>query len=361
MIDPVLWKRHGADLLPGSLRLLDQTRLPCELVYVELDDLESIIDAIRRLVVRGAPAIGCAAAYGLAAVCQHSTASAAGAFLAEAEAASGRLAASRPTAVNLRWALERCLSALRPAASAGATVAGLKRLLIETAQGIFEEDLALSRAMGRHGLSLFEGRAGLGVITHCNAGGLATSGYGTALAPIYAAQEAGLAPRVYADETRPLLQGARLTAWELQRAGVEVTVLCDNMAAALMRQERIGFVIVGADRIAANGDTANKIGTYGLAILARHHGVPFYVAAPYSTIDLAIADGGGIPIEERSGEEVTHGFGRQTAPAGVGVWNPAFDVTPSELITGIVTERGTLRAPLGRSIREFMVSAGAGR
>lgn len=358
MIDPVTWKRLGDDVLPGRLRLIDQTRLPRELVYVELDELEPIIDAIRRLVVRGAPAIGCAAAYGLAAVCQHSQARTVAAFLAEAAATAARLAAARPTAVNLSWALERCLAQLREAAGPAGGPDALKRVLIDAAIAIFDEDVALSRAMGRHGMALFAGQTGMRVITHCNAGGLATSGYGTALAPIYAAQEAGLAPQVYADETRPLLQGARLTAWELQRAGVLVTVICDNMAAALMRQERIGFVIVGADRIAANGDTANKIGTYGLAITARHHGVPFYVAAPYSTIDMALPDGRGIPIEQRSGEEIRRGFGCQTAPAGVPVWNPAFDVTPAELIHGIITERGILQSPFPASIERFMQRAG---
>ncbi len=356
VIDPVTWVQQGADLLPGRVRLIDQTRLPRELVYVEMDDLEEIRDAIYRLVVRGAPAIGCAAAFGLAAVCQHSTAASGSAFLAEAAQVGARLASSRPTAVNLRWAVDRCLTALGLAAGATTTPATLKQSLIREALAIYEEDRELCRAIGRHGLELFGGRSGLGVITHCNAGGLATSGYGTALAPVYAAQAAGLAPRVYADETRPLLQGARLTAWELSRAGVDVTVICDNMAAALLRQEPIGFAIVGADRIAANGDTANKIGTYGLAVLARHHRVPFYVAAPYSTVDAGLADGAGIPIEQRSADEVRRGFGALTAPAEVKVWNPAFDVTPAELIDGIVTEKGILRPPFAASIRRFIDS-----
>jgi len=235
----------------------------------------------------------------------------------------------------------------------------MKRVLAAEAQAIYEEDLRLCQAIGRHGLGLFSGQRGLRVITHCNAGGLATSGVGTALAPIYEAQAAGLAPRVFADETRPLLQGARLTAWELRQAGVEVTVICDNMAGALMRQAPVGFAIVGADRIAANGDTANKIGTYGLAVLARHHGVPFYVAAPYSTIDLRLADGSGIPIEERSADEIRRGFGLATAPAEVKAWNPAFDVTPAELIAGIVTEKGILRPPFGEAICRFMDSGAA--
>jgi methylthioribose-1-phosphate isomerase len=359
IIDPVTWARQGAELLPGKVRLIDQTLLPRELTYVELDDLEEIRDAICRLVVRGAPAIGCAAAFGLAAVCQHSNASSATAFLAEAAQTGARLASARPTAVNLRWAVERCLGAVR-AAGAPQTPATLKQALILEAVAIYEEDLELCRAIGQHGLALFGGRSELSVITHCNAGGLATSGYGTALAPIYAAQEAGLSPRVYADETRPLLQGARLTAWELDRAGVEVTVICDNMAAALLRQESVGFAIVGADRIAANGDTANKIGTYGLAVLARHHGVPFYVAAPYSTVDADLADGNGIPIEQRAADEIRRGFGVLTAPAQVKAWNPAFDVTPAELIAGIVTEMGILRPPFTESIRRFLDSGPRG-
>jgi methylthioribose-1-phosphate isomerase len=352
-IDPVTWVQDGSDPLPGRLRLIDQTRLPEALVYLEMEDLEQIRDAICRLVVRGAPAIGCAAAFGLAAVCQHSAASSAAAFVAEAERSGARLAAARPTAVNLRWAVERCLGAVRTAAAA-AGPAALKQVLIREALSIFGEDRELCRAIGRHGLALFGGRTGVRVITHCNAGALATSGYGTALAPVYAAQEAGLAPRVYADETRPLLQGARLTAWELDRAGVDVTVICDNMAAALLRQEALDFAIVGADRIAANGDTANKIGTYGLAVLARHHHVPFYVAAPYSTVDADLSDGGGIPIEQRSADEIRRGFGPLTAPAQVKAWNPAFDVTPAELIAGIVTERGILRPPFTAAIRRFI-------
>lgn len=359
MIDPVTWTRLGPGALPGKLRLIDQTRLPGELVYVELDDLEAIRDAICRLVVRGAPALGCAAAYGLAAVCQHSRAATLAEFLDEARRVGARLASARPTAVNLSWAVERCLRVLAAAAPRAASPPALKQVLIEEAQAIYEEDLRLCQAIGRHGLELFGGRRGLRVITHCNAGGLATSGVGTALAPIYAAQAAGLAPRVFADETRPLLQGARLTAWELHQAGVEVTVLCDNMAGALMRQVGVGFAIVGADRIAANGDTANKIGTYGLAVLARHHGVPFYVAAPYSTIDTRLADGAGIPIEERSADEVRCGFGVATAPAEVRVWNPAFDVTPAELIAGIVTEKGILRPPFREAICHFMGPAAA--
>ncbi|MBN2448851.1 MAG: S-methyl-5-thioribose-1-phosphate isomerase [Lentisphaeria bacterium] len=361
MMEPVRWRATGREPLPGKLCLLDQTRLPEELVSVELDDIEAIRGAICRLVVRGAPAIGCAAALGLAAVCQHSAAETAAAFLEEVSAAAERLGSARPTAVNLGWALRRCRDALDRARGTGADAAALKSVLIGEALAILEEDKALCRSIGRVGVEIFGARKGMRVLTHCNAGGLATSGYGTALAPIYAAHEAGLAPRVYADETRPLLQGSRLTAWELRQAGVDVTVICDSMAAALMRTRRVGAVIVGADRIAANGDTANKIGTYGLAVQARHHGVPFYVAAPYSTIDTSIPDGSGIPIEERDPDEVRRGFGRLTAPADVAVWNPAFDVTPAALIDGIITEKGILRAPYERSIEGFLNSRLPGR
>jgi methylthioribose-1-phosphate isomerase len=246
------------------------------------------------------------------------------------------------------------VSHLRRSIAQGASRAELPGLLLSEAQAILHEDLDLCAGIGRQGLALFEGRTGVGVLTHCNAGALATSDYGTALSPIYAASDAGLSPVVYADETRPLLQGARLTAWELSRAGVPVTCICDNMAAQVMREGRVQLVIVGADRIAANGDVANKIGTYGVAVLARHHGIPFYVAAPYSTIDLALASGAEIPIEQRDPEEVRRGFGRQTAPDECEIYNPAFDVTPAELVTGIVTERAILRAPFETSIREFM-------
>ena len=360
MVEPVSWVALGSDLLPGRLRLLDQTVLPECVAYVELADVEAIRTAIKRLVVRGAPAIGCAAALGLAAACQHSTAPDTPAFLAAVRAAAARLASSRPTAVNLAWAIRRSVAAAETAAKAGGDVAAIKVALVREGLAILDEDRQLCHAIGAAGLAIFEGRRGMAVLTHCNAGGLATSGYGTALAPVYAAQAAGLAPRVFADETRPLLQGSRLTAWELQQAGVEVTVVCDNMAAALLRRESIGAVVVGADRIAANGDTANKIGTYGVAVLARHHGVPFYVAAPYSTVDMALDTGAGIPIEERDPDEVRRGFGRLTAPATVAVWNPAFDVTPAHLIAGIITEHGILRPPFAEAIRAFMAARTAG-
>ena len=372
-MDAVRWTRTGTGqgMLPGKLRLIDQTRLPGELVYIETDDRDEIVDAIKRLVVRGAPAIGCAAALGLTAVCQHSGAKSATAFLAEVREHAAVIGAARPTAVNLAWAVNRCVRKLEAGAgdegrgervegkgTGAAAVAALKDALAREALAILDEDMALCRAIGENGVALFEGRKGVGVLTHCNAGALATSDFGTALAPIYAAQERGLAPRVFADETRPLLQGALLTAWELHRAGVDVTLICDNMAAQVMREGRVQMVIVGADRIAANGDTANKIGTYGVAILARHHGIPFYVDAPYSTIDSALAQGSQIPIEQRAADEIRHGFGRLTAPADCKVYNPAFDVTPAELIAGIITERGILRPPYPETIREFMARCG---
>jgi methylthioribose-1-phosphate isomerase len=357
MLDTVRWAPAEQDApFPGKLRLIDQTRLPLEFVYLETDDLDTIYDAIRRLVVRGAPAIGCAAALGLAAVCQHSQARDPAQFQAEVERHADVLASARPTAVNLFWALDRCRRTVRAAAAAtpAADVGMLKELLLEQGLQILHEDTELCRQIGRHGLELFGGRRHVGVLTHCNAGALATSDYGTALSPVYAAQQAGLQPRVFADETRPLLQGARLTAWELMRAGVDVTLICDNMAATVMREKKVEMVIVGADRIAANGDTANKIGTYAVAILARYHDIPLYVAAPYSTIDPALAEGSGIPIEQRDPAEVACGFGRRTAPENCQVYNPAFDVTPHDLITGIITERGILRPPYDASIAAFL-------
>ncbi len=354
MFEPVSWHAVGPAFLPGKLRLLDQTLLPLEVRYVETDDLEEIYQAIKRLVVRGAPAIGCAAGLGLAAVCQHSGASSVTDFVSEASTHASYLASSRPTAVNLSWALERCLARLRRLAKNTDSVDTLKLALVEEALAILAEDRALCRTIGKRGLELFAGRMNLGILTHCNAGALATSGPGTALAPIYAAQKKGLKPKVFADETRPLLQGARLTAWELQRAGVDVTLICDSMAAQVMREGKVQMVIVGADRIAANGDVANKIGTYGVAVLAQYHGIPFYVAAPYSTIDVRLPDGSKIPIEQREASEVSCGFGRRTAPPKCNVYNPAFDVTPHQLIAGIITEKGILRPSYSVEIERLM-------
>jgi methylthioribose-1-phosphate isomerase len=334
----------GAD---GFLRLLDQTRLPNEVAYRDCRDVEEVREAICTLRVRGAPAIGVAAALGLVVHMQR----AGGADAARHfEHGRQRLVSSRPTAVNLAWALGRM--ARRFGAWREQGRGEVVAVLLEEALAIAEEDRAMCAALGRHGAELIAD--GQGVLTHCNAGALATAGSGSALAALYAAAGQGKRFRVFADETRPLLQGARLTAWELRQAGVDVTLICDGMAAQVMKEGRVQLVIVGADRIAANGDTANKIGTYGVAVLARAHGVPFYVSAPSSTFDLALASGEGIPIEQRDPREVTHGFGWQTAPEGVAVYNPAFDVTPAGLIAGIVTEKGVIRPVTAEAIREWL-------
>ena len=334
------------DAAGGRLRMIDQTLLPTEFVEIDCDDVESVWWAIKRLSVRGAPAIGVAAAYG-SVIGARSRGTADAATVREAlRTAASRLRTSRPTAVNLFWALDR-MEAVADAAPPGDGPALLDRLLAE-ADAIAEEDRAMCRAIGRHGAGLIA--AGDGVLTHCNAGGLATADYGTALAVIFSAHEQGKKLHVFADETRPLLQGARLTAWELAGRGIDVTVICDNMAAQVMKEGRVQAVVVGADRIAANGDSANKIGTYGVAVLAKHHGIPFYVAAPSSTFDLSMPDGSGIP------REVTEGFGRRTAPEGVGVYNPAFDVTPAALITGIVTERGVIGPVSTETVRAVLAA-----
>ena len=310
----------------GCLELIDQTKLPTELVTLECRDVETVWEAIKMLRVRGAPAIGIAAAYGvvlgmqvghlvnmqdrLHEVCEY-------------------LATSRPTAVNLFWALDRMRSmGTDPAA------------LLAEAQAIHDEDRRMCHAIGRFGAELIPD--GAGVLTHCNAGGLATAEYGTALSVFFTAQDAGKKLHVFVDETRPLLQGSRLTAWELAQRGIDATLICDSMAAQVMREGRVQAVVTGADRIAANGDSANKIGTYSVAVLAKAHGIPFYIAAPSSTFDLSIDSGAAIPIEERASEEITHGFGKQTAPDGVQVYNPAFDVTPADYIRAIITERGVI-------------------
>ncbi|MAE63920.1 MAG: S-methyl-5-thioribose-1-phosphate isomerase [Phycisphaeraceae bacterium] len=330
------------DAATGHLRLLDQTRLPGEVTYLDCRDVPTVFDAIRRLSVRGAPAIGIAAAFGCVVGVQgRSDADAA------LQDASARLAASRPTAVNLFWALER-MKQVRPRDA--------ETLLVE-ARAVHEEDAAMCRRIGEHGLELVRRYAGGergAVLTHCNAGALATGGIGTATAPMYAAHDEGLPVSVFADETRPLLQGARLTAFELAAAGVDVTLICDDMAAQVMREGRIGMVITGADRIAANGDAANKIGTYNLAVLAKHHGVPFFVAAPSTTFDFDTPDGSKIPIEQRAAEEITEGFGTRTAPVGVKTYSPAFDVTPHELIQAIVTEKGLIEPVDAQRVREVL-------
>jgi methylthioribose-1-phosphate isomerase len=334
-------------LLPGSIVLIDQTRLPAELVYLQTRDVGEIWTAIKTLQVRGAPAIGIAAAMGVVVAVQGVTTGSAAAVEQAVTEAADFLATSRPTAVNLFWALDRMRATA--CASRHLSPSQMKERLALEARAIFDEDMAMCRAIGRHGAALLQD--GATILTHCNAGGLATSGYGTALAPVYVAAEQGRKIRVFADETRPLLQGARLTAWELMQAGIEVTLICDNMAAHTMKTRRIDAVLVGADRITANGDTANKVGTYGVALLAKAHGIPFYVLAPSSTFDPSLKTGAEIPIEERGSEEITQGFGKLTAPEGVQTYSPAFDVTPADLITAIVCERGVLYPPFDVSLR----------
>ena len=331
----------------GRVRLIDQTLLPLEFKQIYCDDVECVWEAIKSLRVRGAPAIGIAGALGAVLGVWNSTATNYSDFAGELKSVTDHLATSRPTAVNLFWALDRINRTAE--AHKRLEVDALKQRLLDEAQQIIEEDRAMCRAIGQHGLKLIQ--KGDTILTHCNAGGLATSDYGTALAVMFAAHEADKNIRVFADETRPLLQGARLTAWELMQAGIDVTLICDNMAAQVMKERKIQHVIVGADRIAANGDTANKIGTYNVAILAQAHGLPFYVAAPTSTLDFSLAHGDLIPIEQRGAEEITEGFGRRTAPHGVKVYSPAFDVTPASLITAIITENGIARPPYTTSLK----------
>jgi methylthioribose-1-phosphate isomerase len=343
MIPTLEWTADG-------VRFLDQTRLPLEEVYVTAKDYRQVATIITTMVVRGAPAIGVSAAMGLALGVKNCPESAISGLSLEFETMCRTLAATRPTAVNLFWAIQRVKKVFSAeAARFGATVDSIRGRVIAEAQLMYDEDIAACRQMGAHGASLLP-QAG-GVLTHCNAGALATCGYGTALGVIRSAVDSGHELHVYADETRPFLQGARLTAWELMHDGIPTTVLCDNMAASLMRQGKIQAVIVGADRIAANGDVANKIGTYGVAVLAKEHCIPFFVAAPWSTIDLKTPTGDAIPIEQRSAVEVTHHAGKQLTPHGVGIENPAFDVTPAIYVTAIITERGVVRAPYQESLQ----------
>ena len=323
----------------GYLELIDQTRLPVECELIACRTPDEVVHAIRTLQVRGAPAIGIAAAYGVCVGLQGLPAATTSQFQAAFDALLEKLAASRPTAVNLFWALDRMRRRAQQWQEAKES-SSLAEVLLAEARAIHDEDRGMCYAIGRFGAQLLSD--GNGVLTHCNAGGLATAEYGTALAVIFAAHESGKRIKVFADETRPLLQGARLTAWELAQRGVDVTLICDSMAAQVMREGRVQAVVTGADRIAANGDAANKIGTYGVAVLAAAHGIPFYVAAPSSTFDLSLESGDSIPIEQRDPREVTHGFGRQTAPDGVQVYNPAFDVTPARLIRAIICERGII-------------------
>jgi len=336
----------------SAVRLLDQTRLPTESVYVDITDARQMWDAIKRLVVRGAPAIGVAAAFGVYLGVRSSPDEI---FPARLEEVCKHLATSRPTAVNLFWAIDR----VRRVAQTASSAEDAKHKLLDEAIRMIEEDNLICRAIGEHGVALLEkmkdANGQINLLTHCNAGGLATVQYGTALAPVYVGKERGLKFHVYADETRPLLQGSRITAYELQQNGIPVTVICDNMAATVMSRGMVAAVIVGTDRVAANGDVANKIGTYGVAILAKHFGIPFYVAAPTSSIDMSIANGDQIPIEQRDAREVSDGFGRQTAPTGVDIYNPAFDVTPADLVTALITEKGIVQAPYGLNLTKLMI------
>jgi methylthioribose-1-phosphate isomerase len=345
----------GKGGIPLSLRwageelyLLDQTVLPGEVREERQDSAEQVWDSIRRLKVRGAPAIGIAGAYGLLVGLRQHRGGPLSDFLSAADRLAAYLDSSRPTAVNLRWALERMRSFARARAGGARDAAELWAQMAEEAVRLHDEDRAICRAIGESGVGLI--RPGCGVLTHCNAGALATSELGTATAPMYLAHGRGVPFRVYADETRPLLQGARLTAWELQRAGLDVTLICDDMAAHLMAQGLVDLCIVGCDRVAANGDTANKIGTHGVAILARHFKIPFYVACPSSTFDLATPDGSRIVIEERDPDEVTSFGARRTGPPGIKVRNPAFDVTPHGLVSGFVTDRGMVGQPFDANL-----------
>ncbi|WP_433543086.1 S-methyl-5-thioribose-1-phosphate isomerase [Neomoorella humiferrea] len=338
-LSPIRWQN-------GEVELIDQTRLPGELVVIRPRTVEEMWDAIKRLKVRGAPAIGIAAAFGLYLAVRDSRAASRAEFESELKKAANYLATSRPTAVNLFWALRRVEAAV--AAAPTDNIAALKEIVLREALTIRDEDEATCRAIGHNGAPLLEELEA--VLTHCNAGTLATARYGTALAPVYYLASCGKLLKVFADETRPLLQGARLTAWELQQAGIPVTLITDNMAAAVMGKGWVQAVIVGADRIAANGDVANKIGTYGLAVLAKEHYLPFYVAAPSYTFDLSLKSGEEIPIEERDAAEVTHFGLKPIAPAGIDVFNPAFDVTPNRYVTAIITEKGIIRPPYQENI-----------
>lgn len=333
---------EGPDRWNGKLRLLDQTQLPEKLMVLECETVEVVWEAIVMLRVRGAPAIGIAAAYGVL-LClrdRNDTEPVDEPVRSTVHAAIDYLATSRPTAVNLFWALERMRRRL-DSHPEPQSVAQLGQHLLDEARQIHDEDRHMCHSIGNYGASLIQD--GMGLLTHCNTGGLATSEYGTALSAFFTAQDQGKSIHVYADETRPLLQGSRLTAWELMQRQIPCTVICDSMAAQVMREGKIQAVFVGADRITARGDTANKIGTYGVAVLAFYHQIPFYVAAPSSTFDMSIIDGKEIPIEQRQDTEITEGFGKRTAPQNARVYNPAFDVTPAELITGIITERGIIQ------------------
>lgn len=348
-----------------AIVMVDQRKLPTREVYVSCRTAADVARAIKTMVIRGAPAIGVAAAMGLAIGARRSKATGSQSLATDFYRNCDLMAATRPTAVNLFWAIDRMKAVFGEAVLAGASADELRGLLAAEARAIHDEDVASCRALGAHGAAIVPDEAT--VLTHCNAGALATAGYGTALGVIRAAVEHGKRVSVFADETRPFLQGARLTAWELVRDGIPTTVITDNMAASMMRDKLVDLVVVGADRIAANGDVANKIGTYGVAILAKEHSLPFYVAAPLSTVDLALPDGGRIPIEERDAREVTHAGSSRVTPEGAAIRNPAFDVTPHRYVSGIITERGICRPPYVESLRLTVESArrakatGAGR
>jgi methylthioribose-1-phosphate isomerase len=345
MIQTLEWTDQG-------VRFIDQTKLPTEETYVVCKTHEQVADVIRNMVVRGAPAIGVATAMGIALAVKNSKAESTGDLKRDIDQACDVISKTRPTAVNLFWAIRRMQEKfermrIRPTPQ-------IKHELVEEAKRMHAEDIAANQAMGRHGAALMPSEGG--VLTHCNAGALATAGYGTALGVIRAAVEQGKKIHVYADETRPFLQGSRLTAWELMKDGIPTTVISDNMAGAMMKQGKIGAIVVGADRIAANGDVANKIGTYTVAVLAKENGIPFYVAAPISTVDMECPDGDHIPIEQRNAREVTHIAGKQMTPDGVSIENPAFDVTPAKYVAAIITERGIAREPYEHSLRELVES-----
>src|SRR5690242_4869182 len=342
MIQTLEWTDQG-------VRFIDQTKLPTEETYVNCTTYQEVADVIRNMVVRGAPAIGVSAAMGIALGVKNSKAESTGDLKRDFDQICDVIGKTRPTAVNLFWAIKRMqqkFEALR-----ARPISQIKQALIDESKRMHAEDIAINQAMGKHGAALMP--AAGGVLTHCNAGALATAGYGTALGVIRAAVEAGKKIHVYADETRPFLQGSRLTAWELTKDGIPTTVISDNMAGAMMKQRKIDAVVVGADRIAANGDVANKIGTYSVAVLAKEHAIPFYVAAPWSTVDMATPNGDQIPIEQRAVREVTHIAGKQIAPSGIKVENPAFDVTPSKYVTAIITEFGVARAPYGQALQDL--------
>jgi methylthioribose-1-phosphate isomerase len=342
---------------PQGVVFIDQTKLPTEEVYVTCTTHQQVADVIRNMVVRGAPAIGVAAAMGIALGVNNSRAEDAGGLKKDFDEICEAIRDTRPTAVNLFWAIRRMQKKFETLRSL--PIPQIQQALTEESQRMHAEDIAANQAMGRHGATLMPSTGG--VLTHCNAGALATAGYGTALGVIRAAIEAGKKIHVYADETRPFLQGSRLTAWELMKDGIPTTVISDNMAGVMMQQGRIGAIVVGADRIAANGDVANKVGTYTVAILAKEHGIPFYVAAPISTVDMETSDGSKIPIEQRNKKEVTHIAGKQMVPDGVGIENPAFDVTPAKYVAAIITERGIARAPYTESLRKFSEEAKTAR